>query len=92
MEPDVVENYVDLVVARGVTRAVSLNSRLGKPVKTEGIGVVDPVTFARIIDMFERRGFELLGTYNSPLIHSAGQLAVLRRRWTAAAADPTVIG
>ena len=81
MEPEVVENYVDLVVARGVTWAVSLNSRLGKPVKTEGsIGVVDPVTSARIIDMFERRGFELLGTYNSPLIHSAGQLAVLRRR------------
>lgn len=81
MEPDVVENYVDLVVARGVRWAVSLNSRLGKPVKTgDGIGVVDPVTSARIIAMFERRGFELMGTYNSPLIHSAGQLAVLRRR------------
>jgi putative sugar O-methyltransferase len=81
MEPDVVENYVDLVVARGVKWAVSLNSRLGKPVKSEGrVGVVDPVTSARIIQMFERRGFELMGTYNSPLIHSAGQLAVLRRR------------
>ena len=81
MEPDVVENYVDLVVARGITWAVSLNSRLGKPLKEEGsIGVVDPVTSARIIEMFERRGFELVGAYNSPLIHSAGQLVVLRRR------------
>jgi hypothetical protein len=61
--------------------AVSLNSRLGKPVKDgDRVGVVDPVTSARIIAMFERRGFELMGAYNSPLIHSAGQLAVLRRR------------
>ena len=81
MEPDVVENYVDLVAARGVRWAVSLNSRLGKPVKDgDRVGVVDPVTSARIIAMFERRGFELVGAYNSPLIHSAGQLAVLRRR------------
>ena len=81
MEPDVVENYVDLVVARGVRWVVSLNSRLGKPLHTdEPVGVIDPVTSARIIEMFERRGFELMGAYNSPLIHSAGQLAVLRRR------------
>ncbi|MEO7754207.1 MAG: putative sugar O-methyltransferase [Terracoccus sp.] len=82
MEPDVVENYVDLVVARGVTWVVSLNSRRGKQLKSdaEEVGVLDPVTSARIIEMFERRGFDLLAAYDSPLIYSAGQLAVLRRR------------
>ena len=81
MEPDVVENYVDLVVARGVEWVVSLNSRAGKQIRTENeVGVIDPVTSARIIEMFERRGYALLATHNSPLIHSAGQLAVLRRR------------
>jgi len=82
MEPDVVENYIDLVVARGITYVVSLNSLRGKDqVSAENeVGVVDPVTSARIVEMFERRGFELLATYNAPLIRSAGELAVLRRR------------
>ena len=81
MEPDVVENYVDLVVARGITWAVSLNSRLGKKLHSkEEPGVLDPVTSSRIIEMFERRGFELVATYDSPLVYSAAQLAVLRRR------------
>jgi putative sugar O-methyltransferase len=81
MEPDVVDNYVELVCARGIRYAVSLNSRLGKPKKSDGheIGVQDPVTSARIIAMFERRGFTLQATYDAPLVNSAGQVAVLRR-------------
>jgi putative sugar O-methyltransferase len=82
MEPDVVESYVDLVVARGVRYVVSLNSRLGKPKLADGheVGVVDPVTSARVITMFEQRGFQLEATYDGPLVNSAGQLAVLKRR------------
>ncbi len=81
MEPDVVDNYVDLVCARGIRYAVSLNSLLGKPKRSEGheIGVNDPVTSARIITMFERRGFSLQATYDAPLVRGAGQVAVLRR-------------
>ncbi len=80
MEPDVVENYIDLVAARGVSWVVSLNSRRGKPLHSEEeVGVIDPVTSSRIIEMFQRRGFELVATYDSPLVHSAAQLAVLRR-------------
>jgi putative sugar O-methyltransferase len=91
MEPDVVENYIDLVAARGIRYAVSLNSRLGKPVRSEqnAIGVLDPVTSARIIEMFVRRGFELLGTYDSPLLNSAGQLVVLGRQVRQARPLPT---
>lgn len=82
MEPDVVEAYVDLAVARGVRYVVSLNSRLGKPKKAEGhqVGVIDPVTSARIIAMVEKHGFRLEATYDGPLINSAGQVAVLKRR------------
>lgn len=81
MEPDVVEQYVDLVAKLGVSHVVSLNSRGGKHVSTgEGdVGVLEPVTSARIIEMFERRGYTLCATYNRPLISSAGELAVLRR-------------
>ena len=81
MEPDVVESYVDLVVALGVRYVVSLNSRLGKPTKAEGneVGVVEPVTSARVITMFEKHGFDLEATYDGPLVNSAGQVAVLKR-------------
>lgn len=82
MEPHVVEHYIDLVVARGIRYAVSLNSRLGKPKRTTGnaIGVIEPVTSSLIIDLFTARGFELLGAYDSPVVSGAGQLAVLGRR------------
>lgn len=82
MEPDVVEHYVEKVSEIGPKYVVSLNSMKGKPKKADGhaIGVVDPVTSSRIIEMFERRGYELCGAYNRPLIISAGEIAVLRRR------------
>jgi len=82
MEPPVVEHYVDAVCRMGVEYVVSLNSIAGKPKATDGdaVGVLDPVTSRLIIELFERRGYDLLGTYNRPLIVSAGEIAVLRRR------------
>jgi putative sugar O-methyltransferase len=82
MEPDVVERYVSRVAAKDVTFVVSLNSRQGKPSIGEGheIGVLEPVTSARIVAMFAEHGYELLGAHGDPLIHAAGELVVLRRR------------
>lgn len=81
MEPEVVEHYVDTVVGLGVSYVVSLNSREGKHVSTgEGdVGVLDPVTSARIVAMFERRGYRVSGRYNRPLVRGAGELVVLER-------------
>jgi hypothetical protein len=82
MEPDVVERYVSRVAAKDVTFVLSLNSRQGKPAIGEGneIGVLEPVTSARIVAMFGDHGYELLGALGDPLIHAAGELVVLRRR------------
>ena len=81
MEPDVVSHYIELVAAKDITHVVSLNSRKGKNRLSEGatIGVEEPVTSDFIVAEFERRGFTLLERYGSPLLHSAGELAVLRR-------------
>jgi hypothetical protein len=63
---------------------VSLNSRNGKP-KAEDRGnrhwggVTEPVPSQLIVDLFSARGYELRGRYNTPLIHSAAELVVLRR-------------
>lgn len=85
MEPAVVEHYAAEVSRLGVEWVVSLNSRLGKPKVSDGheIGVVDPVTSARIVEIFGRHGFELQGAYGRPLVSSAGELVVLRRRTSA---------
>ena len=58
MEPDVVEEYVRQVAAKGVTYVVSLNSILGKRRATRGRvgGVIDPVTSDRIVAMLEGGG------------------------------------
>lgn len=82
MEPDVVEHYVEQVCRIGPAYVVSLNSKAGKPKKSDGhaIGVLEPVTSSRIVTMFEARGYELAGSYDRPLIISAGQIAVLRRK------------
>lgn len=82
MEPAVVEHYVEQVCALGPAYVVSLNSVRGKPKKSDGhkIGVVEPVTSSRIVAMFESRGYQLRGTYGRPLISSAGEIAVLRRK------------
>jgi len=80
MEPGVVEHYVSQVASKQVSYVVSLNSRAGKPKAADGqIGVVDQVTSARIIALFEARGYELLGRHGNPLIQSSGELAILRR-------------
>lgn len=81
MEPEVVQHYVDTVVDIGVTYVVSLNSRKGKPVAVEegDIGVLEPVTSGRIVEMFEAHGYRLAGAYNSPLVAGAGELVVLER-------------
>lgn len=81
MEPDVVEHYVETVTRLDVSYVVSLNSREGKHVATgEGdVGVLDPVTSARIVGMFEARGYRLRGRYNRPLVKAAGELVVLER-------------
>ena len=82
MEPDVVANYARLVADRGVRYVVSLNSRAGKrraAAGTEG-GALEPVTSQFIVDSFAAHGFEPVGRYGEPLIQSAGELVVLRRR------------
>lgn len=81
MEPDIVDHYIQAVSDLDVRYALSVNSANGKPKKVEGKegGVLDPVTSARIIDMFQRRGYRLLGTYRDPLVVSAAEIAVLER-------------
>lgn len=92
MEPHVVANYVAKVAEKDVSYVVSLNSRKGKPkAGGGGIGVVEQVTSARIVEMFAGHGYELLGTYGPPYLRSAGELIVLgsaRRRWRRASAGP----
>lgn len=82
MEPDVVENYVDLVCGKGIRYAVSLNSREGKQraAAPGEYGALDPVTSERIAAMFARHGFEVAGRYNDPYVRSAGELLVMKRR------------
>ena len=82
MEPDVVEEYVEQVSRRGIRWAVSLNSREGKPkAEQEGAwGALDPVTSDLIVSLFEKRGFTLVGSYDDPLVRSAGRVVVLHRR------------
>lgn len=81
MEPHVVDHYVGMVGDLGVTYVVSLNSREGKRRATAGTegGVLDPVTSDRIVEMFGKRGYTVCGRHGAPLIHSAGELVVLRR-------------
>jgi putative sugar O-methyltransferase len=81
MEPHVVERYVAAVASVDVRYVVSLNSKLGKPKASSDreIGVIDPVTSDRIVDMFGKHGYELRGRYGQPLIRSAGELVVLAR-------------
>lgn len=82
MEPDVVEHYAACISDLDVEYVVSYNSRAGKRKATEDnkIGVIDPVTSDRIVAMFEHHGYELLQTYGRPLVHSAADLVVMRRR------------
>ena len=81
MEPDVVEHYVDLVCARGLRYAVSLNSREGKPraARPGDHGVLDPVTSDRIVEMFVRHGFRAVAQHDAPFVRSAGRLVVMAR-------------
>ena len=81
MEPDVVARYVADVAALGVDWVVSLNSKAGKRVATEGdeVGVIEPVTSDRIVALFEARGYDLVARHGDPLIQSAGELVVLAR-------------
>ena len=79
MEPHVVANYVAKVVEKDVSYVVSLNSRKGKRKAGPGeIGVVEQVTSGSIIEMFQAHGYDLLRTYGSPHLRSAGELAILR--------------
>jgi putative sugar O-methyltransferase len=81
MEPPIVEMYADRVAHLGVRYVVSLNSRRGKPVAVgDKVGVRQQVVSSMIVEMFERRGYELCSTYNQPLLVSQGELAVLRKR------------
>jgi putative sugar O-methyltransferase len=82
MEPDVVDNYVEVVCAKRVEYAVSLNSRKGtaKAQKAGEWGSLRPVTSADIVAMFEKRGYVLVGQYDEPLLYGGRQLNVLRRK------------
>lgn len=80
MEPDVVKNYLSLVANLNVKYIVSLNSFAGKPsAANHEIGVLDAVTSQRIIDWAAELGYSISGRYRSPLLKSAGELAVLKR-------------
>jgi putative sugar O-methyltransferase len=81
MEPAVVEQYADAVAALRVGYVVSLNSRRGKPIAVgDQVGVKQQVVSSTIVELFERRGYELCATYNRPLLVSQGELAILKRR------------
>ncbi|HET6986156.1 MAG TPA: putative sugar O-methyltransferase [Kribbella sp.] len=82
MEPEVVDNYIDKVCAKGVKYAVSLNSKLGtaKAQKAGEWGSLQPVTSADILNGFEKRGYTLIGQYGDPLVHAGRQLNVLKRK------------
>jgi putative sugar O-methyltransferase len=82
MEPNVVEHYIEAIAAKQVRYVLSLNSIAGKPKAAAGgqFGVLDQVTSRRIIEMFEQRGYTLEATYRSPLLISAGELAILQRK------------
>jgi putative sugar O-methyltransferase len=81
MEPDVVDHYIRTVSDVGVQYAVSYNSVHGKPRNVAGAegGVLNPVTSAKIIEMFQSHGYRLLSTYRDPLVVSAAEIAVLER-------------
>lgn len=81
MEPDVVEQYIDEVCAKGIRYAVSLNSRLGKPKAAAAgeWGAIEPVTSADIIRLFGERGLDLVGSYDAPYVRTSGQLNIFRR-------------
>lgn len=81
MEPHVVDHYVGMVAELGVKYVVSLNSRAGKrrAIAGEEGGVLEPVTSGLIVEQFGRRGYAVCGRYGEPLIHSAGELVVLKR-------------
>ena len=81
MEPDVVDNYINAVCAKGVRYAVSLNSREGtyKAEKEGEWGSLEPVRSADIIAMFEKHGYTLVGQYNDPLLHNGRQINVLKK-------------
>ncbi|OGO53529.1 MAG: hypothetical protein A2Z32_08665 [Chloroflexi bacterium RBG_16_69_14] len=85
MEPDVVERYISDVAAKEVDWVVSLNSKTGKRKATEGdeVGVIEPVTSDRIVALFEARGYDLVARYGDPIIQSAGELVIVRRRGVA---------
>jgi putative sugar O-methyltransferase len=92
MEPDVVEQYAAQVAAKDVAYVVSMNSRAGKHVAADGneIGVIEPVTSGRIVEMFQAHGYGLLGRYGDPLIQSSGELVVLRRDGKTARPETTL--
>ena len=78
MEPHVVANYVAKVADKDVAYVVSLNSRKGKPkASAGGIGVIEQVRSADIVEMFAGHGYELVGTYGPPYLRSAAELTVL---------------
>lgn len=81
MEFDVVDRYVGAVCAKGVRYAVSLNSREGtyKAEKAGDRGSLEPVKSADIIQMFEDRGYKLVGQYDEPLVHHDRQVNVLKK-------------
>ena len=81
MEPDVVDNYIDLVCRKGIRYAVSLNSRDGKEkAATAGEhGALEPVKASDIADMFAQRGFSVVGSYDAPVTRTAGRLLVMKR-------------
>lgn len=81
MEPAVVDHYIGQVCDKGITYACSLNSKDGKPkaAKAGDWGALDPVKSSDIVEMFEKRGLQLVGQYDAPMVRSAGQLNIFKR-------------
>lgn len=81
MEPDVVDNYIEQVCAKGLRYAVSLNSRDGKTKAASAgeHGALDPVKASDIADMFAARGFSVVGSYDAPYTRTAGRILVMKR-------------
>lgn len=81
MEPCVVENYIAFICNIRPSLIVSLNSRLGKPMKSEATpeeaGVIEQVISPFIEEQFRSRGYRLLSRQGRPLAPPQAELIVM---------------
>ncbi len=81
MEPHVVRNYAEQIARLDTDLVVSLNSRNGKPLRSESaIGVTEQVTSNFIASTFEALGYEDVARLGRPAAPPQAELLILRRR------------